>query len=110
MIHNPSLKSVMNSIVPITRFNRGEASKIFDEVSEIGVKIVLKNNVPACVLVNPERYEEMVEMLEDYALFFEAEKRMKNAESNGFISQELLLNELGIRESDLDDGVGVDLE
>jgi hypothetical protein len=52
----------------------------------------------------------MVEMLEDYALFFEAEKRMKNAESNGFISQELLLNELGIRESDLDDGVGVDLE
>jgi antitoxin StbD len=71
---------------------------------------VLKNNVPACVLVKPERYEEMIEMLEDYALFFEAEKRMKNAVSKGFISQEQILNELGIRESDLDDEVDVDIE
>ena len=110
MNHHPSIKSVMNSIVPITRFNRGEASKIFEEVSENGVKVVLKNNVPACVLVKPERYDEMVEMLEDYALFFEAEKRMKNAESNGFISQGQVLNELGIRESDLEDGIDVDVE
>jgi antitoxin StbD len=100
----------MSSIVPISRFNRGEASKIFDEVSENGVKVVLKNNVPACVLVTPERYEEMVEMLEDYALFFEAEKRMKNASSKGFISQQQVFDELGLSESDLDDGVDVDIE
>jgi len=31
---NISIKDVMGSIVPITRFNKGEASKIFDEVME----------------------------------------------------------------------------
>lgn len=93
----------MDAIVPITRFNRGEASRIFDEVKESGFKIVLKNNTPACVLVQPERYEAMVEALEDYALYFEAEKRMKNAESEGFISSGKVYADLGIKESDLDD-------
>lgn len=110
MNQNPSIKNIINSIVPITRFNRGEAGKIFEEVSESGVKVVLKNNVPACVLVEPERYEEMVESLEDFALYFEAEKRMKNAESRGFISQAQAFDQLGIRESDLEDGMDVDIE
>lgn len=103
------MKSIMESIVPITRFNRGEASKIFDEVNEKGFKIVLKNNVPTCVLVQPDRYEAMVEALEDYALYFEAEKRMKNAESEGFISSEKVYADLGISEKDLDD-VEVEIE
>jgi PHD/YefM family antitoxin component YafN of YafNO toxin-antitoxin module len=94
----------MNSIVPITRFNRGEANKIFDEVSENGVKIVLKNNSPACVLVNPSRYEAMVEALEDYALFFEAEKRLAAA-NNEYIKSEALLSELGVSDADLNEVV-----
>lgn len=98
-----SMKNIMDSIVPITRFNRGEASKIFEEVSEYGFKVVLKNNAPACVLVQPDRYEAMVEALEDYALFFEAEKRIKNADKEGFISYEDVLADLGISESDVDD-------
>jgi antitoxin StbD len=110
MNHNPTLKSIMNFIVPISRFNRGEANKIFEEVSENGVKVVMKNNVPACVLVTPERYEEMVEMLEDYSLFFEAEERVKNAEVKGYIRHDQLLSELGFKESDLDDGLDVDIE
>jgi len=98
-----SIKNIMESIVPITRFNRGEASKIFEEVSEYGVKVVLKNNTPACVLVQPDRYEAMVEALEDYALFFEAEKRMNNADKEGFISSGVVYDKLGIKESDIDD-------
>ena len=72
----------VNSTIPISRFNRGEANKIFDEVKQSGYKIVMKNNTPACVLVAPEKYEEMTEQLENYMLFSEAEKRMKNAGSN----------------------------
>lgn len=94
----------MNSIVPITRFNRGEASKIFDEVKENGIKLVLKNNSPACVLVKPKLYEAMVEALEDYALYFEAEKRIRNAEEEEeYISFDQVMTNLGIEESDLDD-------
>ncbi|WP_312811228.1 type II toxin-antitoxin system Phd/YefM family antitoxin [Sedimentibacter sp.] len=104
-----SLKNIVESIVPITRFNRGEANKIFEEVSEYGTKVVLKNNVPTCVLVDPERYEEMVEALEDYALYFEAEKRMKLAGKEGFISSENVYKELNINEDELDD-IDVEIE
>jgi hypothetical protein len=43
----------------------------------------------------------MVEALEDYALYVEAEKRMKSSESEGFISSEELYKELNINEEDI---------
>jgi hypothetical protein len=56
---------------------------------------------PTCILNNLQRYEEMIELLEDSVLFFEAERRMRNAEADGFISHEQMLNSLGINESEL---------
>ena len=105
-----SIKNVMNHIIPITRFNRGEANKIFDEVKETGVKAVLKNNVRVGVIVEPEQYDEMVELLEDYALFFEAERRMKNAEKEGFLSQKQIMEIHKITEADLDNAKDVEIE
>lgn len=107
--HNPSVKNIMGSIIPITRFNRGEANKIFEEVSETGIKIVLKNNVPVAVLVAPKQYDAMIEMLEDYALLVEAENRMKKAEAKGLVSYDQVKNDLGINDADLDD-VDVEIE
>lgn len=106
---NISLKRLMDTIVPITRFNRGEANRIFDEVSECGVKFVMKNNAPACVLLDPARYEFMVETLEDYALYFEATTRMESAKINGFVSSEMVMTGLGVTDADLDD-VDVEIE
>lgn len=106
---NPSIKSIMNTLIPITRFNRGEANKIFEEVSETGVKIVLKNNVPVGVIISPEAYEAMVEALNDHALFFEAEKRMENAAADEPISHEQVMKALGISEADLEN-IEVDIE
>jgi hypothetical protein len=40
-----STLGMMRKIVPITRFNKGEANKIFDEVQNSGPKIVMKNNL-----------------------------------------------------------------
>lgn len=74
MVNEVSISNVLNSLVPISRFNKGEANKIFDEVKETGCKIVLKNNVPACVLITPEKYNEMMETIENYNLLVEAEK------------------------------------
>ena len=68
-----STVGMMKKIVPITRFNKGEANKIFDEVQSTGTKIVMKNNRPACVLVSPEQYESLIEMLSDYLLLAEAD-------------------------------------
>lgn len=105
-----SMKDVMNTIIPISRFNRGEANKIFDEVKKTGVKIVLKNNIRVGVLVEPEHYDQMVELLEDYALFLEAEERMKIAETEGFLTQEQVMKYHNITQADLDNTEEVEIE
>lgn len=104
-----SVKNLINTIVPISRFNRGGAGKIFDEVRKSGIKVVLKNDVPACVLLTPERYDEMVRQLEDYELFFEAEKRMKQAEKSGFVTSDEIMREFGVTPEDLEN-VDVDID
>ncbi|WP_055665524.1 type II toxin-antitoxin system Phd/YefM family antitoxin [Desnuesiella massiliensis] len=95
------ISDMLNAIVPISRFNKGEANKIFDEVNKNGYKIVVKNNKPTCVLITPERYREMEEIIENYNLLIEAERRMENAKDDDFIySEEVLLN-LGITKEEL---------
>ena len=109
MLNNISIGGVMNSLIPISRFNKGEANKIFDEVRETGFKIVLKNNTPACVLLTPENYEEMLEIIEDYKLLIEAENRTVNSKIEDYIPTNRVLSELGINQKELDD-VEVDIE
>lgn len=104
-----SIVGMMNAMVPITRFNKGEASKIFDEVEASGIKIVVKNNKPACVLLSPAQYENLMEMLSDAILLAEAEKRMAANDDSENISHEDLLAELGITEDELAD-VDVEIE
>lgn len=102
-----SVLNVMKSIVPITRFNKGEASRIFEEVQASGPKIVMKNNRPACVLMSPEKYESLMEMLSDYILQEEAERRL--ASSDETLSQNEVMKSLGITQAELDD-VDVEIE
>lgn len=96
-----NISNIMNSLVPISRFNKGEANKIFEELKDTGFKVVLKNNTPACVLLTPEAYEEMMETIEDYKLYIEAEKRIRASKDDDYISSKDLLKELGIDEDEL---------
>jgi len=109
MLNNITVSSLLNAIVPISRFNRGEANKIFDEVNSSGYKIVVKNNKPTCVLITPEKYEEMVETIENYKLFIEADKRMKTATAADFVSHEQMLKNLNINKDELND-IEVEIE
>ena len=72
------VSNVLDALVPITRFNRGEANRIFDELRETGYKVVVKNNTPTCVLLTPERYREMMEQIENYRLLALVEEREKH--------------------------------
>jgi len=108
MNQKSSTGAIMDALVSISRFNRGEAKKIFNEVNEVGQKIVLRNNKPISILMSPSRYEEIMEALEDYVLYFEAEKRVSSARDQ-YISSDEVLSELGIDESDLDD-IEVEIE
>ena len=104
-----SVANMMNAMVHITRFNKGEASKIFDEVERTGAKIVVKNNRPACVLLSPSQYETLMEMLSDYVLLAEAEKRVDASDNTDNISHEEMMRELGLTDADLAD-VKADIE
>ena len=99
--------NILDSIIPISRFNKGEANKIFTEVKNSGLRIVVKNNVPECVLISPKDYQKMVEEYEDLKLIALAEKRL--ADNAAPISQENMLKSLGLTQSDLD-GVEVEVE
>lgn len=96
------MRNLMDAMVPISRFNKGEAGRIFEEVTSSGVKIVVKNNTPTCVLINPEKYKELMEIVENYQLFVEAEQRMKSGTPLDFLKQEDLLKKLQITEDELD--------
>jgi len=112
MLNNFFSSNALDSLIPITRFNRGEAGKIFDEVRESGCKVVMKNNAPACVLLTPERYKEMMEIIEDQYLLELAEGRLRNG-SGLTIPAEEVYAELGIPADESDEipmEYGVDFE
>ena len=104
-----SVMRLMKTIVPISRFNKGEANKIFEEVESTGTKIVMKNNKPACVLLSPAQYESLMEMLADYMLLNEAQERLAKEDATETLSHAQILKSLGISEEDLAD-VDVDIE
>jgi len=85
-------------MVPVSRFNKGEAAKIFDEVVQSGIKIAVKNNKPACVLLSPQRYEDMMEEMENLHLLVEAEKRLND--DNLYHSAEDVMKRLGINNNE----------
>ncbi|MFH1879675.1 MAG: type II toxin-antitoxin system Phd/YefM family antitoxin, partial [Bacillota bacterium] len=97
-----ALKTVINNIIPVSRFNRGEASKIFDEVIASGTKVVLKNNTPTCFLVSPEEYTVIMDELEDLQLFKEAATRLSNPDAKVYSENEVMTS-LGISDKELAD-------
>jgi PHD/YefM family antitoxin component YafN of YafNO toxin-antitoxin module len=99
--------NLLDSIIPISQFNKGQANKIFSEVKKFGTKIVVKNNVPECVLLSPQNYQRMMDEYEDAILSAEAEKRLSKKVE--YIPNNDVMKEFGLEPSDLDD-VEVNLE
>ena len=104
------MTNVLNTLVPISRFNKGEASKIFEELKETGYKVVVKNNSPACVLLTPEVYEELMEAKEDEELLAIALERLENEDENTkYYSMEEVMEMAGITQEELE-GIEVDID
>ena len=91
---------ILDSLVPITQFNRGQASRIFDRLHTESQLIVLKNNQPAAIILSPSEFQRLSEIEEDYTLLLEATRRLKE-DSSSTSSREELMSELGISEAHL---------
>ena len=91
---------ILDSLVPITQFNRGQASKIFDRLHSESRLIVIKNNQPAAIILSPSEFQRLSEIEEDYTLLLEATRRLKKDSSSTY-SREDVMSELNINEADL---------
>lgn len=92
--------NVLNSLIPITQFNRGQASRIFDRLHSEKQLVVLKNNQPTAVILSPAEYQRLSEIEEDYYLLLEAGERLAEDTAPTTPMAEVM-KELGITEDDL---------
>lgn len=101
---------ILQSLVPISQFNKGQAAKIFDRLHSENELIVLKNNQPSAIILSPEEYTRLAEIEEDYYLLLEANRRLEADGNNKTVSLDTVMNELGISEDELLDAEDVDIE
>ena len=102
--------SAIHDTVPIGQFNRGLAGKVFNEVKRIGPKVVMKNNMPECVLISPEEYTRMIDEINDARLLAIASSRMESCDSDHLISEEEMDRRLHITEEELNEAGEADFE
>ena len=98
---------LLQSLVPISQFNRGQASRIFDRLSNEKELVVLKNNQPSAIILSPDEYARLTEIEEDYYLLLEANARLEKSKKT--ISFSDVLKNLGIDESEILDAEDVEI-
>lgn len=100
-----SIRNILNGTISISLFNQGKAGKIFELVRKEGPKVVVKNNVPECVLMSPEEYIKLENELEEARLFKLAMQRMKDFDLNKTIPASEVYEKYGIDQDDIDSKV-----
>lgn len=100
----------LQSLVPISQFNKGQAAKIFDRLHSEKELIVLKNNQPSAVILSPEEYTRLTEIEEDYFLLLEANRRIEENGGKKTVSLDSVMDHLGISKEELLDAEDADIE
>ena len=104
-----AMRHINERIVPITRFNKGEANKIFDEVSREGFRYVVKNNQVKCILISPEEYDKLIDALEDRYDAQWADERILHDNGNTHSMKEVA-KKAGITKEELEAAPNVEIE
>jgi PHD/YefM family antitoxin component YafN of YafNO toxin-antitoxin module len=102
LVNVGSVVSAIKDTVSISLFNRGLAGKIFEDVKKSGAKVVMKNNTAECVLLPPDEYVRLMDEVNDARLLSLANERMANFDKSEIKTQDDVMNDLGITESDLE--------
>lgn len=100
----------LTRLIPITQFNRGQASKIFDRLHSEPELVVLKNNRPSAVILAPDEYKRLAEIEENYMLLLEATKRLDANEGKTAISEADVLEHFGITDAVLEETEELEIE
>ena len=100
----------LQSLVPISQFNKGQAAKIFDRLHSEKELFVLKNNQPSAVILSPEEYTRLTEIEENYFLLLEANRRIEENGDKKTVSLDSVMDHLGISKEELLDAEDADIE
>ena len=100
----------LQSLVPISQFNKGQAAKIFDRLHSEKELIVLQNNQPSAVILSLEEYTRLTEIEEDYFLLLEANRRIEENGDKKTVSLDSVMDHLGISKEELLDAEDADIE
>lgn len=100
----------LQSLVPISQFNKGQAAKIFDRLHSEKELIVLKNNQPSAVILSLEEYTRLTEIEENYFLLLEANRRIEENGDKKTVSLDSVMDHLGISKEELLDAEDADIE
>lgn len=101
---------ILTRLIPITQFNRGQASRIFDRLHSEPELVVLKNNQPSAVILAPDEYTRLAKIEEDYLLLLEATKRLTANEGRTAISDAALMEHFGITDADIEEAEDLEIE
>lgn len=104
------MANIMECLIPISQFNKGQASKIFNRLKETKELFVLKNNQPSAVILSPEEYTRLTEIEENYMLLVEAAGRLETNADRPTVPVETAMKDLGINEEDLEGWEDVEIE
>ena len=94
--------NILQCLIPISQFNKGQASKIFDRLHDEKELIVLKNNQPSAVILSPEEYTRLT--------VIEANKRIEDNGNKKTVSMDYVMRNLGIDEKELENAEDIDIE
>lgn len=104
------MANIMECLIPISQFNKGQAAKIFNRLKETKELFVLKNNQPSAVILSPEEYTRLTEIEENYRLLVEAANRLDMNGNKQTIPVETVMKDLGINKEDLEGWEDVEIE
>jgi prevent-host-death family protein len=104
------LADAIDRLVPITLFNKGQSSRIFERVKTERELIVLKNNAPAAVILSLDEYRRLKEADEDLYLLQLADERMQGDWESRAIPAAEIWAKYGLSEADLDDSLEIEFE
>jgi antitoxin StbD len=83
--------------IPVTDVSRS-AKKIVDQLAsgEQDKFVVMRNNIPAAVLMSVAHYENLLEIIEDLKLDLLAQKRLETSVTEDFISHQEMKKKFGL--------------
>jgi|WetSurMetagenome_2_1015567.scaffolds.fasta_scaffold1501264_2 antitoxin StbD len=102
--------STLNRLVPISLFNQGKAAKVFSRLKDARQLVVMKNNVPAAIMLSPDEYERLSQIAENYQLLLMAQARLQNNNLSNAVSEQAVMASLGISAADINNAEELEIE